>query len=481
MRRLILLPLLAALAAGTFWLGRRDPAPPPARALLLEPIPGAGLDASTAKSLGSLLLDQLELRSPMAVTLLPRLPQPFQPEGELLVIRPWAAREGDGLRLSLDWALMGPGRTGAWHSVAPPLSDPAAAIEDAVSALPLRLAPANPALLPSGAPAFWNLLAADQAIHSNLDLDGAFTRAQRLAADQPGCASLQATVAHLDTLRILQDPHPLDGRVDLALAAADRALKLEPGYPRALRFSARILSDEGRQGQALDELQDGLRRHPQSMNLLFALDYTARTAGLMDIALGARAKIQALWAGSPEPPPTGFAYLYAGQMEAFEASFRPQPGDPLDGFTEFNLGYALLLRGKEPEALAHFRAAEQDPVNEAHFRALAQAFRLQIEGKPDAARAALDTLDRSRVGLQVPDGEFTFTMAEAAAWLGEEGRAMDLAERAFSQGFTCSAWYRGSPFLAKLQALPRWRAILQHVDERRLRLAAGRRPSDFGL
>ncbi len=71
--------------------------------------------------------------------------------------------------------------------------------------------------------------------------------------------------------------------------------------------------------------------------------------------------------------------------------------------------------------------------------------------------------------------------AEAAGYLGEEGRAMDLAQRAFSQGFTCSAWYRASPFLGKVQPLPRWRAILQHVDERRARLAYGRSPGDFGL
>ena len=481
MRKLGFILLLAALAAGALLWRRREPAPAPTRVLLLEPVPGAGLNPSAAKSLGSLLLDQLELRSPLAVTQLPRLPQPFHPEGELLVIRPWAAREGDRLRITLDWALMGPGRNGVWHGVAPPLSDPAAAIEDAVTALPIQLGPADPALLPSGARAFWGLLSSDEAIHSNVDLDGAVAQAQRLAAEQPGCASLQATVAHLDTLRILQDPHPLDGRVDLALAAAHRALTLEPGYPRALRFAARILSDEGRQDQALDELQEGLQRHPHSMNLLFALDYTARTAGLMDIALGARAKIQAQWAGAPEAPPTGFAYLYAGQMDAFQASFRPRPGEPLDGFSEFNLGYALLLGGHAQEAAIHFQAAEQDQSNESHFRTLAQAFRLQIEGKPDAARAALEALDRSRVGLQVPDGEFTFTMAEAAAYLGEEGRAMDLAERAFSQGFTCSDWYRGSPFLAKLQSLPRWRAILQHVDERRARLADGRSPADFGL
>ena len=481
-RPLLSFAALAALAAASAgWWGCHRPAPPATRVLLLDPLPGTGLDDATAKSLGSLILDELELRSALAVTTLPRLPEPFQPQGALLVVRPWAAREGDRLRLTLDWAEMGPGLPGAWHTATVPLADPQDAIPAATEALPVPLAPRIPALLPTGSEAFWGLLQADRAIHDNVNLDQAEAVAERLAAAQPGCATLQATVAHLDAIRILQDPHPLDGRADLALAAAEQALRLEPGYPRALRFACRLLSDEGHQVRALELLADGLHRHPHAMNLLFALDYAARTAGLMEVALGARARIKELWAGAPEPPPAGFAYLYAGQMDAFEASFRTQPGTPLDGFNEFNLGYADLLRGRPGEAESHFRAAEQDTATEAHFRALAKVFRFQIEGRPADAQATLDLLDRSRVGLQVPDGEFTFTMAEAAAFLGEEGRAMDLAERAFSQGFICSRWYRASPFLARLQPLPRWRAILQHVDERRIRVSGTWQPKDFGL
>jgi len=254
-----------------------------------------------------------------------------------------------------------------------------------------------------------------------------------------------------------------------------------PGYPRALRFYARLLSDHGHQAEALDSLKEGLAVHPDAMNLLFGVDYAARTAGLMDIALGARARIRALWGGDPEPPPTGFTYLYAGQVDAFEASFRPRLGAPLDGFTEFHLGYAKLLEGKAAEAALHFQAAEGDPAAESQYRLLAKVYRFQIQGRGADARGALDELDRDRVGLQVPDGEFTFNIAEAAAFLGEEGRAMDLAQRAFSQGFTCTPWYEASPLLARLQPLPRWRAILQHVDARRARMAAHRSPADFGL
>lgn len=478
---LVSILLLAVLAAGTCGWKRAHPAPQVRRALLLDPIPGPGLTPPEAQSLGLLLMDALETRAGLAVTTLPKLPEPYQPEGDLLLLRPTAARDGLDLKLTLEWAELGPGREGAWHAAAPPAEAPAVALNAALSELPLVLTPPDPALLPMAPEGFWGLLKADSAVFSNVDLEGALAFAQRLGAEEPGCAAIQATIAHLDTLHILQDPHPLDGHADLALAAADRALGLRPGFPRALRFACRILSDQGRQDEALRRLEEGLRLHPRSLTLLFALDYASRTAGLLDIAVGARERMAALWAGAPEPPPVGFTYLYVGRMDDFEASFRQPLGAPVDGFTSFNQGYAALLRGRREEAARDFQAAEQDLSAEGHFRALAKVFRFQLEGRKEEARLALDVLDRSRLGLQVPDGEFTFTMAEAAAFLGEEGLAMDLAQQAFSQGFVCTAWYRASPFLARLQSLPRWHSILQHVEARQARLAGRHQRQDFGL
>jgi tetratricopeptide (TPR) repeat protein len=472
--------LLALAAAASGWprahhTGRTQ------RALLLDPTPEGDISPFEAQSLGSLLMDALETRTDLAVTNLSKLPEPYQPEGDLLLLRPRMARTGVNLSLSLEWAELGPGRDGAWHTAAPGPGAPDATIEAAVDALPVEASPANLVLLPRDPERFWELLKADSAVYSNVGLDDALALGQRLAGEEPGCAAIQASIAHLDTIRILQNPQPLDGRVDLALAAADKALALLPGYPRALRFAARLLSDQGRQDEALNRLQDGLRLHPRSLNLLLALDYAARTAGLLDIALGARERMAALWTGAPVAPPTGFTYLYAGRLEAFETSLPTRPGVTPDGFTAFNLGYAALIRGRREEAARRFQEVEQDAAAEDHFRALAKVFRFQIEGRTADARQALDLLDRSRMGLQVPDGEFTFTMAEAAAFLGEEGLAMDLSQRAFSQGFVCAAWYRGSPFMAALQPLPRWQSILQHVDERQGRLAALHQPRDFGL
>lgn len=473
--------LLAALAGGGLFWWRSRPRPVESRVLLLDGIPGPGFSIEETQVLGLLVADALETRGDLAITTLRDLPQPFQPEGPLLVLRPKPARQQDDLRLDLEWAELGPGREGAWRRTSVPAQPPSAALSAALETLPVQLRPAQEDLFPRTAEGFWGLLRAESAAFTNRDLDAALAEATALAQADPRCAALQAALAQLGAVRMLQNPKLLDGHGDQALQAANRALLAEPGYPRALRYASRLLSDGGRQDEALMRVRDGLRLHPNSLALLFAVDYAARTAGLLDLALSARQRMESLWAGAPVPPPTGFTYLYAGRFEAFEASFRRLPGAPPDGFNAFNRGYAALLREQREAAATAFQITEQDGATEAQFRSLAKVFRFQIEGRWPEARLALDDLERSRLGLQVPDGEFTFTMAEAAAFLGDEGLAMDLAQQASGQGFLCSAWYRNSPFMRNLQPLPRWQSILQHVDARRARLARRHTPSDFGL
>ena len=63
--------LLAALGASlASWRTWRHPEGPE-RLLLVEPVPGAGMDEPTAESLGSLLTDELETRAGLAVTNVP--------------------------------------------------------------------------------------------------------------------------------------------------------------------------------------------------------------------------------------------------------------------------------------------------------------------------------------------------------------------------------------------------------------------------
>ena len=68
--------------------------------------------------------------------------------------------------------------------------------------------------------------------------------------------------------------------------------------------------------------------------------------------------------------------------------------------------------------------------------------------------------------MRVPDGEFTLRMAEGYALAGDLDSAMELASRAFGQGFGATLWFERSPLLEPLKGSPRWRTLIQHVRER---------------
>ena len=85
------------------------------------------------------------------------------------------------------------------------------------------------------------------------------------------------------------------------------------------------------------------------------------------------------------------------------------------------------------------------------------------------------------MGLRISDGEFTLRMAEAAAFLGDPTLAMELAERAYTQGFDCTRWYERSPLLAPIRGTGRYGSLLQHLRERQAMLESRFPASKFGL
>jgi hypothetical protein len=136
----------------------------------------------------------------------------------------------------------------------------------------------------------------------------------------------------------------------------------------------------------------------------------------------------------------------------------------------FHLGYLRLLQGRKEDARAIFLDLEGHPEAFPKYVRLAKVFRLALDHQIDQARRELLPLDEGSTGLAVPDGEFTFSLAEAWAFLGDEGAAVEAASRAFGQGFACTRWYEQSPLLHSLQGLPRWRALLQTLRQRQQRL-----------
>jgi hypothetical protein len=256
------------------------------------------------------------------------------------------------------------------------------------------------------------------------------------------------------------------------------ALQALPDCPRLAVLYANFRTDVGDQRTALDLLFRLVAKHPHVASLYDSLAYAARTLGLLDGAKRAIRQRDQLGGH------VGQAYflaentlLYRGEWEAFERSLDKGPSEPVQ---DFYRGYAALLRKGEAEARGHFRASANHALGIQVFKRLSKVYLLALEGHRDQAVAELRALDESRVSVKVPDGEFTFKLAEAYAYLGRTSDALDVARRAFSQGFTCADWYARSPFLASLHGEPEWEAFLAGLQERQRRLAQ-RFPADrFG-
>jgi tetratricopeptide (TPR) repeat protein len=152
----------------------------------------------------------------------------------------------------------------------------------------------------------------------------------------------------------------------------------------------------------------------------------------------------------------------------FEASLQEQPGHlrSTSGVLPFYRGYLALTRGDQVQARKEFRAAADRANGYPNIMRLSEIYHLILEGEKDEAWKKLREYDQERIGMREPDGEFTIRLAEAYALMGDRASAMEMVNRAFARGFGCTAWYERSPMLEPLRGLPKWKALIQHLQER---------------
>lgn len=305
-------------------------------------------------------------------------------------------------------------------------------------------------------------------------------QAKALVARHPECVSARLAYATLLTRFLVEnlESDSLEAQQECEQNFQD-GLPLLPGYPRFAALYAIHLSDIRRQPEALRLLQDTLRRHPGNASVLNALAYAARTSGLLDLADRALRRRSAL-----ADLPRGQAsladntLLYEGRYRAFEDSLPTLPAGPLRNFYQ---GYARLIQGDPQGARPFFQATQPGGLGSVLFVRLAEVYRLALDGRKEDANHALDALNAERVQIHLPDGEFTFKIAEAYGYLGRPGDALEAAVRASVQGFGCTAWYQRSPFLDEARKLPRWKSLDLQLQERQRLLESSFPASSFAL
>jgi tetratricopeptide (TPR) repeat protein len=482
----MLLSLLVGLGLVVF-ATVRTLARQPAVVLLIHPR-SSTLDRSQAEALAALVQDHLECLGNLPVASAEEIPpierlKPFP--GRTLILVPVLDRRGDDLVASFHQTWLADFRQAPerhWRIGPVFEGNPATALSRALQTLPLSLSRSEADhLLPVSAGSFWTLIQGQAWHRDDARLSEAQALGARVVADEPNCASAWLLQGDALYRRLLNDPNSQSDFQAEAESHFAKGLALIPHHPRGTFLLAELRIDSGDHRAALEKVQAAVRQYPRVPALYSALAYAARTAGLLDLAQRALERRDTLCPPVFSIYTSENTFLYLGDRPRFEASLEERPGNPRNAIIRFYRGYLALAAGERQDARRQFSASASSPETLGQFRLLAGVYEAIAAGRDGEALAALRQLERTRVGLRVPDGEFTFKMGEAYALLGQRETALDVLSRAFAQGFGCSRWYAESPFLGNLRQMPRWRALAVHVQERQQLFEGRFPPSDFGL
>lgn len=456
--------------------------------VLLVGTEGGNLDLPQRGALDTLVQDHLECLGGLPVANAQAVPLPpalATFPGRTLLLQPVAFRQENRLHLSFRYIWLAelqrePGRS--WHETPIQSGSPATTLLQALRALPLNLTrQGTESLVPSQDGLFWSLLQGMAWHRDDHRLEQAQVLGQQVTAGEPACATAWILRGDILYRRLLIDPRSHSGSQIEAESHFAKALSLVLHHPRGSFLLAEMRIDAGDQRTALSHLQAAVRQHPRVTALYAGIAYAARTAGLLGLARRALERRDRFCPPAFSQYTNENTFLYLGEQQRFKESLLEIEGNPRNVVIRFYKGYIALAEGDRQGAQAHFLRAAATGERLGQFHQLAQVY-AEIAASEDAkALQILGELERSRAGLRVPDGEFTFKMGEAYALLGQREEALNMLSRAFAQGFGCARWYAESPFLGDLRQLPRWKALLVHVQERQQLLEGHFKPSEFGL
>lgn len=244
--------------------------------------------------------------------------------------------------------------------------------------------------------------------------------------------------------------------LDLARAAFDRALGLDPDLPEAHNLLTALETDLGQAADAVVRLLGQLRKRPSDPDLFAGLVHACRYCGLLGASLAAAERARQI---DPHVITTvAHTYWMCGQ---YESALRDPPGG-----IGYIRGLALASLGRTEEAAALLREREQaatSPMVATYLFAL----RALLEGDFAAARRALD-----EVAPHNPDPEAIYYVARTYARLGTEERALAELARAVEGGFFCYPGFLNDPWWDSFRAGERFQGILREAERRHLDAAA---------
>ena len=150
----------------------------------------------------------------------------------------------------------------------------------------------------------------------------------------------------------------------------------------------------------------------------------------------------------------GYYYASTGDYAAAGTAFgRALQFEPTSTFAFSYLGMVRLLEGRAPEALEFFRKIDQEG-----FRLAGIAMAEHSLRHPEQSQQALETLVAKHAQEQA------YQIAEAYAWRGDHGQALDWLERAYRQRDGGLSFIKIAPTLTSLHDDARFKMLLHRLQ-----------------
>ncbi len=247
-----------------------------------------------------------------------------------------------------------------------------------------------------------------------------------------------------------------------ALTAAEKAITLAPGlsdgYLARGTLRTTALQDYA---AARADLERARSLTPQNPAVLSRYGSLLGALGMLPQAIAVLQEATAIDPLAPDTPVAlSMAYLGTGQLEQAEAEARRALEiAPDNGRAARNLGFALLLQGRLPEARGAF-ARSTNPL----FRQMGEIMVDHAQGLAADSRRKLDALLSrvSRPPAGSSDGSW-YQIAQMHAWRGEIDRALAALDQAATFHDAGLIYVKYDPFFRSLRGDPRHAALLRRM------------------
>jgi eukaryotic-like serine/threonine-protein kinase len=234
--------------------------------------------------------------------------------------------------------------------------------------------------------------------------------------------------------------------------AFQRAFRINPELSLAHNLYTYMEVESGRASHAVLRLLPLVAERSSDPELYAGLVQACRYVGLLDASIAAYQRAKRL-----DPSirtSVAHSFFMSGDLErAIELDFDDPP---------YLTTAALLLLGRQEEALALCHAARQRTDHNTHLLLVLDGLIAFAEGRKQAGVDAIARL-RAMPGFVDPEGDYYW--AYCLAGLGETEGALELLARSVETGHSCLSALRLAPFQL-LRDDPRFAAIVARVAER---------------